>query len=335
MRLPSFRKVALTIPLVDACGLSREVGKVKRELRKLYVALGGDRTARCYVQGDMAGLKEKIKETMAGHIEQVYPELSEANPFLKKYFEPEGFRLDYGVCYRFFSSEVEKPQAVVTIEIGMIFLLHASFLKMLKEERPRVYPLMRMIVNLLHHSLPVRRLTEVYEMVSEMWEMDRIEAQTGGEEMDEGYAEAAAEEAEEYERHVLKVKGSYEGILKRIKRLHKKVSWELSEDENWFVVTATELFESWRAWNGKDLRVLEDEYDGDRNELDSFFNLLWDPSGPITEFQTNSFQEYGNSMAPQMFLGAKDRKSLEKIKEVAKSFILLECLMAGGERIWT
>jgi len=337
MEVPSFRKVGLTIPLVAACGLDLEVKKVKRELRKLYVALGGDKAAECYVKAEILGLKKRIEEIVASNIETVFSELAETNSFLKKHFQSEGFGLSYHICYRFFSPESEKPQVVVEMEVGMIFLLHTMFLKNLKEERPRVYPLMRMIIHVLHRHYPTYSLVDAYEMLSDGWEMDRAEMENSGEAVDDEYPEEAArEEYEEFRKHVVSVKGSYRDIVKRIRRLHKKVSWDLSEDEGWFVTTAIQLFESWSKWERADIYVLEDDHDGDRSELRAFFNLLWDPSGPISDHMNNAFQyDYGNMMAPAIFLGVKNEGSLWKIKEVARSFILLECVMAGGEQIWT
>ena len=337
MQVPSFRKVGLTIPLVAACGLDREVKKVKTELRKLYVALGGDKAAECYIKAEIGGLKKRIEEIVASNIETVFSELAETNHFLKKHFQPEGFCLSYNVSYRFFSPESEKPQAVVEMEVGMIFLLHAIFLETLKEERPRVYPLMRLIVHILYRRFPVYSLIEAYEMLSDAWEMDRTEIENSGEEVDDDHPEKAAkEEFEEFQKHVVSLKGQNKDMVKKIRRLHKKISWELSEDEDWFVMTAIQLFESWEKWERDDLYVLEDPYEGDRNDLRAFFNLFWDPSGAISECMNNSFQyDYGNLGAPTILLGVKNRDSIGKIKEVARSFILLECLMAGGESIWT
>jgi hypothetical protein len=340
----------MTIPLIDACGLHEEIVRVKRALRKLYAALGGDQSAKCYRKAEIPGLKEGIRELVEPEVESVLPELLEQNPFVRKYFESEAFSLEQKLVYTFFSPPTEKPQAVVSFEVQMIFLFHGGFLKDLREERPRIYPLMRLVLHMLHSYFPVYHVGWIHEWLSEELGERRRDYETAaktevgesGEECSEEANEldleekAVNQEEKEYRQHVVLIKGSYKSLLKRIRKLHKEVSRELSEEENLFMLTAIELFETYNKWERDDLYVLGDEWDsaGERHDLNRFFNLLWDDSGPISERVQNDLQYSGEQMVPAIFLAVKNRESLSTIKEVIRSFVLLECVMSGGENVW-
>ena len=333
MRLPKFHKVPFAVPVIVACSLQDEVKKVKGELRKLYSALGGDPAAECCKKAEITGLKEGIKAIVDSHMNKVLEDLWQQNPFLKEHIaKEEAFGVENGIKYQFFSSKKQKPQLLVRIELWLICVMYAKFVARMEKERPRVYPLFRKILRLVDYNCGVNSTPWEYENLLERLEMDRED----GEEVDDELYQEAEREIEEYKRH-LQFKGSCgKRALREIKLLHKEVAWELSEDENWFVITAIQLFDSWFKWEWNDIGAQDDldEWYGDRHDLSRFFNLLWDPGGIASNEMENFFQWSGEQSAPAITMVVSDKKSLKKTAETVKSLILLEGLFAGGFDIW-
>lgn len=332
MRLPRFNGVSLVVPVVEACRLHNEVGKVRQHLRKLYGALGGDTSAAPYREGRIGDLKDSLKQMVSSCIDRAIKNLWKGNSRLKREFSGDAFMLDYGIKYNFFSSG-EIPRLLIQLEIAQIFAFCLEFVKGLQEERPKVYPLMRRIGHLLYSRFPVYSTPWASESVLETLEMDRMES---GDEAEDAYSDDIEKEVAEFKEHIADLKIPHRRLLREVKELHEQVAWELTPEENWFVLTAIQLFEVRAKWHWKNIVSPEDvdPYCDERHDVAYFFNLLWRQQGFIADYVDSFAEGSGEQMAPAITLEVTDKESLRKAKEIITSFLLFEGVMMGGYQIW-
>lgn len=338
--LPDFRKVALTIPLVGALGLQSKLSYVRDKVVRLYKDICLPSDSDLSAKQSLSDFKGAIEKHIEGAIDKELKEIISLVPC-----EIDSSWATYGatVSYDFFSKATEDPPTVViTFEIGIIFEFHLGFLDDLKKERPLVYKLVRIIICSMRDIFPMTCLETAAAMVIEQFEMD-VEQFQGSEEEegeDVDYSvpiNAAKKELEAYRSHFQQGKlRSSKTDLKLIRELHGKLSWEMTAKENSFVETSITLFETWDSIGRKDLEFrADDDYDSERHDVSAFFNLFWNPSGPITEYFYNMFEyDYGNTMAPCVRFVVKNRKSLDKTLSFIKAYFLLMATMAGGNTIW-
>ncbi|MFI5294350.1 MAG: hypothetical protein ACHQ0Y_04925 [Thermodesulfovibrionales bacterium] len=331
MKLPSFAKIPFSVPLAVACGLNARIEEAKEDLKKLYLSLGGSKSSGCYRAGDITALRKEIKGLLEVQFASVFDELFDRNPGLRDYQEEYGLSVYHSIQYNFFGLQSEEPLLSVTLEVAVIYSFYAEFLLELKEERPNIYPLMRTIFHLLDIISPRTSASDFLETMRDNHEMDKSEGYDS-EDRDDTLT-MAEEEADNYEKHVIHMKGSYPGLVRKIKSLHKKTAWELTDKENWFVATAIELFESWPRWDAKKVDVIHDD-SGDRNSMENFFNLMWSTHGAIQDELEVWSQDCGNLSAPCIAFAVKNKRNLEAVKEAIRSFVLLESVMSGGYSIW-
>lgn len=331
IQVPALHRIPMSYPLVKLCGLDRKVRKVRRQLRALYLSLGGRKTAQPCISGDIALLREAIAERVDFHIKAVFDELQKTNPEALQYRQEYDISVSRRVVLNWFSDDGGCPSAEVTIEIGVLYWFYLAFLKELKEERPTVYDMMRSIAHLLHVVIPKTSVQELHDYICETAEMGEDEATA---ESHSEYLANVEKELAEYQQHVTTVKGSYRTLVRRIRRLYAECSWELTEKEKWFVRTALQFFAAWSKWDGEKIEMADRDYYDDRNTIDRFFALLWQPDGAAAEEISSWAESYGQQSVPAITFRINDIGNLKALKEAIRSFVLLEVLLAGGSYIW-
>lgn len=335
--LPDIRSVPLSIPLIDICNISDDIKRVTSQINGLNKALCSRPAGRPALP--IMEATQQIAGQLKGTIEDLIANEEHVNPLIERYNEDRGLSVEYGTYYSFFGNQASNPITAIVLQIETVYELDASFLKDLKRHRPQLYPLIRIVLATVASFWNVTTSTEICSMMEDRIQEDILDAEDDETKQDlkKRLRQIKAEERE-FRKHLLHARTDPCNALKKMEELYRATSHLMSQEESLFVMTAIAATEAAIGWDPRmtDASADYDNYydEGDRHHITSFFYLTWG-DGICADFMEDFLNGSGELQAPQVILKIKDRKSLESAKQAVRYIVLLQTLMAAGNRIWT